>query len=915
MVKIGQPGTLVSLLNDGVKPIFLLGAGASKQSGIKLVVEIIEEAAKWAYCKENGISMDDPRLTMSDWKKWLTQFDWYTDDYSILYPIIVEHLLNPRQARKDFFLRIINPDVPASSGYEKLAELMALGLIDTVLTANFDNCLSNAKVQIRKPPVIQTIKTPDDLAQFSYTPRYPQLIYLHGSVEHYTDQNLNDEIQKLNPKLVKTLIPLLKDRPIVVVGYRGAEPSIMNNLFLDNLGVTNNFHQGIYWCVLRREVEGISNNTGIAPKLFMEVIEKTHSNFQIIPIDGFDELMNREIMGRLTATKIDLRNATTYPLLPGTAAPTFDSAVIAKDTIGPLEMAIIRERVKNYSERLAIKVYEDDEWLYQQMVRLRIAELINNKHELTRSGLLLFSSKTQEYLAKSYTILRFVGSPQWLKSITTFKSEIGEEKSDFDSNTVERLITGNIWSQLNEISDALTLVNKPYRLKGDISQNVYPYPTLALKEIIVNALVHRNYADEEPNIIEISASSIVIISPGGLVEEVKRQLTTDSIEAEIRSGRRGVKGYRNPVIADLFYGSGAMDKEGSGLSDVVHQVTSNSAAVTFGPSQNETHFQVTIYRRTDLVDEETQTASPLLVNETTKLACNLFELLKLPQKIYHAEPLISHPKEIFEKRGQNWIPPFLISRGRIWSFYDLSEWLNPLKPYVSPGTVETISIPEFIDLGNSTKDFVRMLNDSFADHLFSIGLRVDTMRKRAYFPKTMDGLAKEITYQARFKKATRTVTKPKVNQQTGHIYYWEHKSIWYSFEYIGGNWYLIINPSYVFTIDGFKTLLKSERVNILSTKKASRDYNMAVHNDLTFWANYISMNGDNAFLLRPNSREINEGTRLGPIQPDIVISNKLPTVTITDVSITESFTEPAEQDDMEELENELVDIAKEEQGN
>lgn len=139
MFKVGQAGSIVSLfLSQGIKPIFLLGAGASKQSGIKLVAEIVEEVAKWAYCRDNGISPDDPRLTMSDWKKWLTKFPWYTEDYGVLYPIIIEELLIPRQARKDFFLKIINPDVPASIGYEKLAELMAMNLIDTVLTTNFD---------------------------------------------------------------------------------------------------------------------------------------------------------------------------------------------------------------------------------------------------------------------------------------------------------------------------------------------------------------------------------------------------------------------------------------------------------------------------------------------------------------------------------------------------------------------------------------------------------------------------------------------------------------------------------------------------------------------------------------------------------------------------------------------------------
>jgi len=909
MIKIGSPGAIVSLLHDGAKPIFLLGAGASKQSGIKLVVEIIEEAAKWAYCKQNGIPLEDPRLTMSDWKTWLRKFEWYTEDYSALYPVIIENLLNPRQARKDFFLKIISPGIPASRGYERIAELMALGLVDTVLTANFDNCLNEAKVQIRKPPVIQSIKTPDDLAQFSYTPRYPQLIYLHGSVEHYTDQNLNNEIQQLNSDLALSLGPLLKDRPLVVIGYRGAEPSIMKNLFLDNLRATNSFHQGIYWCLLKRESDSLKTNPELFPPLFIELSEKTKSNFQVIPIDGFDELMEREIMGRLAANKIDLRNATTYPLPPDSQALTFETEVVGSGTIGPLELAVVRERIRNYSERLAIKVYDEDIWYYQQMVRLRIAQELNARYELTRSGVLLFSSKTQEYVAGSYTRLIFRGKPAWLQQITTFQSDRGEVKNEIRGDSIERTIGGNIWNQLNEISDALTLVNKPYRLKGEVSENVYPYPTLALKEIIVNSLVHRNYAVAEPNVIEVTPNFIKFTSPGGLVEEVKRQLNKESLEGEIRTGRRGIKGYRNPVIADLFYGAGAMDKEGSGLSDVVQEVSTNSALVSFGPTENETHFEVTIYRRTDVIDEETKTARPLMVKESTKMACNLFEVIRLPERICHGESLVGSAKEIFVKKGNAWAPPFLLSSGRMWSFYDLSEGMNPLKPFVDQGTVESMTIPEYLDIPGAKNDFVRLLNESLADHFFSIGLRVDTYKKRAYFPSTIDRQPKEITYQARLKRATRTVAKPRVNSQTGKISYWEHKSIWYRFEKIGENWYLVLNPSYVFTIDGFKSLLNSERVNILSTKKASRDYNMSVHNDLTFWANYISLNNETAFLLRPNSKEINDGTRLGPIQPDIVIASRMPTVTINDVSVDDEYIEPADLEDIEAIEQELEDLA------
>lgn len=904
---ISNPGVIVSILNESVKPIFFLGAGASKQSGVKLVNEIVEEAAKWAYCREFGYEMDDPRITMSDWKTWLRNFQWYQEDYGKLYPVIVEELLKPRQARKDFFLRIIRPQIPASRGYEILAELMHIGLIDTVLTTNFDNCLYDASVQVRKQ-LTHIIKTPSDLSQLSYTPKYSQLIHLHGSVEHYTDLNLKKETKSLNKDFVAKLIPLLKDRPLVIIGYRGFESSVMQDLFLDNLEYTKNFHQGIYWCLLKREVEKLELDPSITTSFFKNLAARAEGNFTVVPIDGFDELMEREIDGKLKANKIDLRISQT--ISDDNQFTSYDNRLVAVDTIGPLEIALLRERINNYSERLRIKVWDDQEWLFQQMYRLRVASLGQNKKpELTFSGILLFSSNPQKFIPNSKVLLRFCGKPDWLKKITSFSSE-NEFADDYSTGIVERTIEGNLWNQLNEITDSLTLINRPFRLKGELSESVYPYPNLALKEVIVNSLVHRDYNNDKPILIEVKSTHILFQSPGGLVEEVKRQIGTETIEEEIKRGRRGIKGYRNPVIADLFYGSGAMDKEGSGLSDVYKTVLSNSGTVTFGPTTDDKYFEVKIYCRPEAVDELTQTASPLIIHPT-KFACNLFEVLNLPERVFYADTEARSPREIFSKTNEKWFPPYVLQDKKIWSFYDLSERSNPLNAHVDNGTIEAMSIEEFIQIKEGTRELVWLLNDSILQHLFAMGLRVDKKKRRAYYTKTFDNTPKEITYQGRLKKATRTVAKPKINPNSGKVTYWEHKSIWYHFENIGGSWFLVINPSYVFTTDGAKWLLKSERVNILSTKKASRDYNMAIHNDLTFWSRMISNGADGAFQVQPNFR-YEEEHNLNVTHPEIVISSSLPTIVINDISVIEDFIEPTELDDLEEVEKELTSLAEEE---
>lgn len=909
-----EQSILVSLLEATVKPVLLLGAGASKQSGVMLASEMVEEIAKTAYCKFKGMRENDPRVTMSDWKKWLSNHAWYDEDYNKLYPIIIEKLLKPKQFKRNFFSRIIHPQVAASRGYEVIAELMHLQHLDTVLTTNFDDCLYKAHIQVRKPHYISMIKTPFDVSKvLTYVGSSPQVVYLHGSVEHYTDCNLVDEVQNLDDALVREIKPILKDRPLVVIGYRGAEPSIMKNLLIDNIEFTKNFHNGIYWCVLNREVGELNTQDNQLSPLLIDLATKVGDNFQFVRIEGFDELMF-DTLSKLKANEIDLTN-----LLTPINNPNFNlsnhntSDYSTQFQIGQIEFAIIRERLKYYCERLRLKVYDNDDWLYNQMLRLGIAKKNNeNILELTECGVLLFSTKTQEIIPNAIVILKFIGEPSWLKSVLKDNIDNSDVSESEDASFFEREVRGNIWDQLNEITNALSLVNSPYRLKGDVSENVYPYPTLALKEVIVNCLVHRDYRIKEPVLIEVYSNRIVFKNPGGLVEDVKRQLLNDeTLEAVIKKGRRGVKGYRNPVLADLFYGTGAMDKEGSGLSDVVIKVHENSSEVSFGQPKDSQQFEVIIYCRPDLVNKETETPTAISIKETTRFTSNILEVIKLPTMMYHAETHFRYNSEVWKSYPHVRFPPFYIEGNRIWSIFNLADDNNPLRYCIVKGTDECLSIDELVQYSGNTNSLVRMLNVSMEHHLSQLGLRIERnkSRLRAYFTKTIEGNPKEITYQGRIKKATRTVAKPRKNSITGNISYWEHKGIWFSFERIGDVWYLMFTPTYVFTKDGYKELLKSKRVNSLSTKKASRDYNIHVHNDLTFWSSFISQSKDSAFHLNVNSDNQNNNKKLS-IESSIIISSKLPSVEVNDIVLNDEFIEPDFVDNLEEIESEIVRIAE-----
>ena len=193
--------------------MLLLGAGASRKSGILLSGEIVDQAARWAWCQRNGRYVSDPTVKRSDWSPWLRLHSWYDESKGSPenYSAVIEYLLQPQEERKSFFLRIIRPGVPASSGYERLVGLMADGVVRTVLTTNFDSVLPDLCLRHTRPRHLEVIKTPADYTKFSTSPPYPQVVHLHGSVEHYTDKNLVRDVQELDKPLVQQLRPLLRD--------------------------------------------------------------------------------------------------------------------------------------------------------------------------------------------------------------------------------------------------------------------------------------------------------------------------------------------------------------------------------------------------------------------------------------------------------------------------------------------------------------------------------------------------------------------------------------------------------------------------------------------------------------------------------------------------------------------------------
>ena len=127
-----------------------------------------------------------------------------------------------------------------------------------------------------------------------------------------------------------------------------------------------------------------------------------------------------------------------------------------------------------------------------------------------------------------------------------------------DSNTVfkdQKEFTGSIFTQLEDTFSYLTLCNRTEAtFKGLQRIEKQDYPEEALREALLNALVHRDYSFSGSIIINVNDERMEFISIGGLLPG----LSTDDI-------RLGISQPRNRNLAEMFHRLRLIESYGTGI--------------------------------------------------------------------------------------------------------------------------------------------------------------------------------------------------------------------------------------------------------------------------------------------------------------------------------------------------------------
>lgn len=149
-----------------------------------------------------------------------------------------------------------------------------------------------------------------------------------------------------------------------------------------------------------------------------------------------------------------------------------------------------------------------------------------------------------------------------------------------------REFSGSLFRQMEELYAYLELRNQTKAtFEGLYRTDTRDYPEEALREAMLNSIVHRDYSYSASTLVSVYADRIEFVSIGGLMEGV----TVDDIML-------GLSVCRNPKLAAVFYRLDLIEAYGTGMQKIMKayqacdrkptiEVTNNAFKITL-PNQN-----------------------------------------------------------------------------------------------------------------------------------------------------------------------------------------------------------------------------------------------------------------------------------------------------------------------------------------
>ncbi len=219
----------------------------------------------------------------------------------------------------------------------------------------------------------------------------------------------------------------------------------------------------------------------------------------------------------------------------------YESQIILESPLEDLDMSLVEEYREIYRSVRHRSLVMDDIRLLESIGSIKKE---GDKFKPTVAGLLFFGRKHHNFLPQNYlTIVRYPN-----KEIS---------RSHLDSRQFEGTLPEIINQAIGYISDHIHIGSiKDVKRFGAKREDIPEYPFQAIRELIINAIAHREYASTGSRVlIKWFTDRMEISNPGTFVEPV----TADNIYISNPA-------HRNPNIMKTLYGYGYTEGYGDGMS-------------------------------------------------------------------------------------------------------------------------------------------------------------------------------------------------------------------------------------------------------------------------------------------------------------------------------------------------------------
>ena len=179
----------------------------------------------------------------------------------------------------------------------------------------------------------------------------------------------------------------------------------------------------------------------------------------------------------------------------------------------------------------------------------------------------------------------------------------GEDKGSFQDR---REFDGSLFQQMEELYSYLDMRNQTKAtFDGLYRIDTRDYPEDALREALLNSLVHRDYSFRASTLVSVYADRIEFVSVGGLPSGI-----------ELDDIMLGLSVCRNPKLAAIFYRLQLTEAYGTGMPKIMKAYTETELKPKIEVSSNA--FKITLPNR-NAGTNHTQTPVGTLKNEEKRI--------------------------------------------------------------------------------------------------------------------------------------------------------------------------------------------------------------------------------------------------------------------------------------------------------